>query len=77
MISKCPYPPPLPSLLPLSQLSGIRCVVVHGGGPAIASMLEKLEIPTRFEQGLRVTDEVRGLRCAGGRGMGMGACFTL
>jgi hypothetical protein len=41
----------------LLQAASVRCVVVHGGGPMIAELLAKLEIPTRFEQGLRVTDE--------------------
>ncbi|MDO5537108.1 MAG: acetylglutamate kinase [Desulfovibrionaceae bacterium] len=36
---------------------GRRCVVVHGGGPQISSLLKRLNIPSRFEQGLRVTDE--------------------
>lgn len=35
---------------------GIQVVVVHGGGKAITRALEKAEVPTRFEQGLRVTD---------------------
>jgi acetylglutamate kinase len=37
--------------------SGINPVVVHGGGPQIASMLKKLEITSAFVQGLRVTDK--------------------
>ncbi|MGQ0457308.1 MAG: acetylglutamate kinase [Hyphomicrobium sp.] len=37
--------------------SGINPVVVHGGGPQIASMLKKLEIKSDFVQGLRVTDK--------------------
>ena len=36
---------------------GINPVVVHGGGPQIAKLLEKLDIESRFEGGLRVTDE--------------------
>ena len=36
---------------------GMRLVVVHGGGPQINSMLDRLSIPSRFEHGLRVTDE--------------------
>lgn len=36
---------------------GIRCVIVHGGGPQISAMLERLHIESRFENGLRVTDE--------------------
>jgi acetylglutamate kinase len=35
---------------------GAQPVLVHGGGPYINEWLTKLHIPTRFEQGLRVTD---------------------
>ena len=35
---------------------GAHPVLVHGGGPYINEWLTKLHIPTRFEQGLRVTD---------------------
>jgi acetylglutamate kinase len=35
---------------------GIKVVVVHGGGPQIKAMLEKLGIESRFVDGLRVTD---------------------
>ena len=41
----------------LLKQSGINPIVVHGGGPQIASMLNKLGIESRFEGGLRVTDE--------------------
>src|SRR5689334_596266 len=34
---------------------GIKPVVVHGGGPQISSMLDRLEIETEFRGGLRVT----------------------
>ena len=34
---------------------GIKPVVVHGGGPQISSMLDKLGITTEFRGGLRVT----------------------
>ncbi|HEY2191750.1 MAG TPA: acetylglutamate kinase [Actinomycetospora sp.] len=37
------------------RLAGIRPVVVHGGGPQITSMLERLDIPGEFRGGLRVT----------------------
>ena len=37
--------------------TGLLPIIVHGGGPQIASMLKKLEIETRFVNGLRVTDE--------------------
>jgi acetylglutamate kinase len=40
----------------LLKLLGIHPVVVHGGGPQIGRMLEKLGIVSRFEDGLRVTD---------------------
>lgn len=40
----------------LLKLLGINPVVVHGGGPQIGRMLEKLGIVSRFEDGLRVTD---------------------
>ncbi len=37
------------------KLSGIHPVIVHGGGPQIGRMLEKLGIASRFEDGLRIT----------------------
>ncbi len=37
--------------------TGIDPVVVHGGGPQIGAMLKKLDIQSRFIDGLRVTDE--------------------
>ncbi|MEX2131334.1 MAG: acetylglutamate kinase [Pseudohongiellaceae bacterium] len=40
----------------LMKLVGMNPVVVHGGGPQIGSLLEKLEIPSSFVEGLRVTD---------------------
>jgi len=41
----------------LMYLVGIRPVIVHGGGNKISSMLEKLQIGTKFVDGFRVTDE--------------------
>ena len=35
---------------------GAHPVVVHGGGPYINEWMDKLNMPTRFENGLRVTD---------------------
>ncbi|HEY4386489.1 MAG TPA: acetylglutamate kinase [Ktedonobacteraceae bacterium] len=35
---------------------GAHPVLVHGGGPYINEWLTKLQLPTRFENGLRVTD---------------------
>ena len=37
--------------------SGINPVVVHGGGPQIASLLAKLQMKSDFVHGLRVTDK--------------------
>lgn len=36
---------------------GINIVVVHGGGPQIGAMLERLKIKSSFVDGLRVTDQ--------------------
>jgi len=36
---------------------GINPVVVHGGGPQIGQMLERLRIKSEFVDGLRVTDQ--------------------
>lgn len=36
---------------------GMHPVVVHGGGAMISDWLKRLNVPTRFEKGLRVTDE--------------------
>ena len=40
----------------LMKLVGMNPVVVHGGGPQIGSLLEKLNIHTEFIDGMRVTD---------------------
>jgi acetylglutamate kinase len=40
----------------LLEQSGVKPVVVHGGGPQIGKMLEKLGIKSEFRDGLRVTD---------------------
>jgi acetylglutamate kinase len=37
------------------RYAGLRPVVVHGGGPQISSMLDRLGIVTEFRGGLRVT----------------------
>ncbi len=37
--------------------SGRRVALVHGGGLQLTRMLDALGIPTRFHEGLRVTDE--------------------
>lgn len=43
--------------LVLLSLVGIKVVLVHGGGPAINSMLKKLNIESKFISGLRYTGE--------------------
>ncbi|MGD8312073.1 MAG: acetylglutamate kinase [Gammaproteobacteria bacterium] len=40
----------------LMKLVGINPVVVHGGGPQIGRLLEKIGKESRFVQGMRVTD---------------------
>lgn len=40
----------------LLRLVGVRPVVVHGGGPQISSLMERLGKTTEFRDGLRVTD---------------------
>ncbi|MET3599180.1 acetylglutamate kinase [Martelella mangrovi] len=41
----------------LLKQSGVNPIVVHGGGPQIGSMLKRMGIESKFEGGLRVTDE--------------------
>jgi acetylglutamate kinase len=41
----------------LMKQVGINPVVVHGGGPQIGQMLERLKIKSEFIDGLRVTDQ--------------------
>jgi acetylglutamate kinase len=41
----------------LLSLVGIKVVLVHGGGPEINDMLERLSIETKFINGLRYTDK--------------------
>ena len=38
------------------RYAGIKPVVVHGGGPQIGKLLERLNIKSEFKGGLRVTD---------------------
>ncbi|OEY65741.1 acetylglutamate kinase [Marinobacter sp. X15-166B] len=40
----------------LMKLVGINPIVVHGGGPQIGELLERLQIQSRFVDGMRVTD---------------------
>ncbi len=37
------------------RLAGLRPVVVHGGGPQISQMLDRLGVATEFRSGVRVT----------------------
>ena len=39
------------------QSVGVRVVLVHGGGKEISSLLERMNVPTVFENGYRVTDD--------------------
>ncbi|MCY3839960.1 MAG: acetylglutamate kinase [Gammaproteobacteria bacterium] len=40
----------------LMKLVGMNPIVVHGGGPQIGDLLDRLNIPTKFVAGMRVTD---------------------
>ena len=40
----------------LMKLVGMNPIVVHGGGPQIGSLLDKLGIESKFVNGMRVTD---------------------
>lgn len=39
------------------KIVGVNPVLVHGGGPEINAMLTRLNIPSKFHNGLRVTDK--------------------
>ena len=39
------------------RMVGMRVVLVHGGGKHITALLDKLQVPTRFEIGYRYTDQ--------------------
>jgi len=41
----------------LLKQAGVNPIVVHGGGPQIGSMLDRLGIKSEFKGGLRVTDQ--------------------
>jgi acetylglutamate kinase len=38
------------------EQSGVKPIVVHGGGPQIGALLDRLKIKSEFADGLRVTD---------------------
>ena len=40
----------------LMRQVGVRPVLIHGGGPMINAMLERLEVPTAFKNGKRISD---------------------
>jgi acetylglutamate kinase len=40
----------------LLEQSGVKPIVVHGGGPQIGALLDRLQIKSEFADGLRVTD---------------------
>ena len=40
----------------MAEEKNLHPIIVHGGGPSISGMLEKLNIKTSFINGLRVTD---------------------
>ena len=41
----------------LMQVVGMRPIVVHGGGPQIGELLERLNIESKFIDGMRITNE--------------------
>ena len=59
---------------------GTKPIVVHGGGPQIGDMLNKLKIESNFVDGLRVTDEatisVVEMVLAGGINKGLAAAIS-
>ena len=56
----------------LLEATGIKPVVVHGGGKAISAELRKQDIPVRFVNGLRFTcDRTIRANAAGGNAVGV------
>ena len=47
----------------LLEQTAINPVVVHGGGPQIATMLKRLGIQSEFAAGLRITDAATMNKC--------------
>lgn len=41
----------------LMDYIGLNPVIVHGGGPQIDEMLDKMQIESKFHQGMRITDK--------------------
>ena len=56
-MGKADYVAAFASDIALLDQVGACPVVVHGGGPQIGAMLDKLKIESNFIDGLRVTDE--------------------
>ena len=56
-MGKSDYVATFASDIALLDQVGARPIVVHGGGPQIGEMLERLKIESNFINGLRVTDE--------------------
>ena len=56
-MGKSDYVAAFASDIALLDQVGARPVVVHGGGPQIGEMLDRLKIKSNFIDGLRVTDE--------------------
>jgi len=56
-MGKADYVAAFASDIALLDQVGAQPVVVHGGGPQIGEMLERLKIESNFIDGLRVTDE--------------------
>src|SRR5688572_18616412 len=56
----------------LLEQSGVKPIVVHGGGPQIGALLDRLKIKSEFADGLRVTD--RETVEIGEMGLGGRAC---
>ena len=64
----------------LLRQSGVEPIVVHGGGPQIGSMLERMGIKSQFSGGMRITDratvEVVEMVLAGSINKGIVADFN-
>ena len=56
-MGKSDYVATFASDIALLDQVGARPIVVHGGGPQIGEMLDRLKIESNFIDGLRVTDE--------------------
>lgn len=48
--------PELLAALARARAAGHQLFLVHGGGKSLSRLLQRFGVPTRFEQGLRVTD---------------------